>query len=156
MVLVVWYFHCFWKYGTETQNAEFYINVCHTFGPQYYILICSPYWELFEGESSWAFTMIGTWASVWSNVYFYFCFGHHVDIVGPCMLQRHISLLIGVHVANSISCLVYLLLFYYPDDKSTLAKFPRNEGFQRFQVCFNFLWRKVNWWSAVTPWWSCV
>jgi hypothetical protein len=61
------------------------------------------------------------------------------------MLQRYISLLIGVPVANSILCFVYLLLFYYPDDKSTLVKIPRNEEFQEFQgfqglqVCFNFL-----------------
>jgi hypothetical protein len=61
------------------------------------------------------------------------------------MLQRYISLLIGVSVANSILCFVYLLLFYYPDDKSTLVKIPRNEefqvfqGFQGLQVCFKFL-----------------
>ncbi len=30
---------------------------------------------------------------------------------------------------NSILCLVYLLMFYFPDDKSTLGK-PPNEGFQ--------------------------
>jgi len=58
------------------------------------------------------------------------------------MLQRYISLLIGVPVANSILCFVYLLFFYYPDDKSTLVKIPQNEGLQGFQgiqVCFNFL-----------------
>jgi len=55
------------------------------------------------------------------------------------MLQRCISLLIGVPVANSILCFVYLLLFYYPDDKSTLVEIPRNEEFQGLQVCFNSL-----------------
>ncbi len=122
-------------------------------------LSATPYWELIEGEFFWAFNMIGTWASVWRNVCFFFCFCLHVHIVGPCMLQRYISLLIGVPVANSILCFVYLLLFYYPDDKSTLVEIPRNEkiqGFQGLQVCFNFLWKNLKWWSSVTPWWSCV
>jgi hypothetical protein len=37
-------------------------------------------------------------------------------------------------VSNSILCLVYLLMFYFPDDKSTRAKLPPNEGFQEIKM----------------------
>jgi hypothetical protein len=77
--------------------------------------------------------MIGTGASVWSNVYFFFVLVTMWTLKVTGMLQRYISLLIGVPVANSISCLVYLLCFTIQMINQPWLHFPKMRDFKDFR-----------------------